>query len=208
MYPDLSYILHALFGTDPDNAFSIVKTFGLLLGCAVFCSGWMLYYELIRKEAAGQLQGRMETVIIYKPVSWTDILTQTLVNFIIGYKFGLAYRDFASFQADPAAAVFSTKGYMPAGLLLGFLAFGYWYFKKERQTDRETKTKTMLVRPVDRLYDITALAAISGIVGSGELWRLCKGSHRQLFFRQRPHDLWRPDIGLYRGIPVHQVQGP
>ncbi len=166
MYPDLSYILHALFGTEPDNAFSIVKTFGLLLGCAVFCSGWMLYYELIRKEAAGQLQGRMESVIVYKPVSWTDILTQTLINFIIGYKFGLAFHDFTAFQADPAAAVFSTKGYMPAGLLLGFLTFGYWYFKKEKQTDLETRRQTVLVRPVDRIYDITALAAISGIVGS------------------------------------------
>ncbi|MBK7233171.1 MAG: prolipoprotein diacylglyceryl transferase [Saprospiraceae bacterium] len=166
MYPDLSYILHALFGTSPDNAFSIVKTFGLLLSLAVFCSGWMLYYELIRKEAAGQITGRIESVVVYKPVDWTEILTQTLINFIIGYKFGLMFEDFASFQLDPAAAVFSTKGYLPGGLILAGITFAWWWYKMNKQTDHEIRKKEMLVRPVDRIFDITALAALSGIIGS------------------------------------------
>ena len=85
MYPDLSYILHALFGTSPDNAFSIVKTFGLLLSLAVFCSGWMLYYELIRKEAAGQITGRIESVVVYKPVDWTETVSYTHLTLPTSY---------------------------------------------------------------------------------------------------------------------------
>ncbi|MBK9271554.1 MAG: prolipoprotein diacylglyceryl transferase [Saprospiraceae bacterium] len=166
MFPDLSYILHALFGTSPDNAFSVVKTFGLLLGIAVFCSGWMLYYELIRKELSGQLQGRMETVVVYKPIDWKEILLQSFINFVIGYKFGLIISDFENFQEDPAAAVFSLKGFLPGGLILGALTFVYYWYKMQKQTDKEIRKKEMFIRPVDRIYDITALAAISGIVGS------------------------------------------
>ncbi|MBK7304071.1 MAG: hypothetical protein IPI90_12685 [Saprospiraceae bacterium] len=81
MYPDLSYILHALFGTDPDNVFSIVKTFWSLLGIAIVCGGWMLYYELIRKESNGQIKGRIEKVIVYQLIEWKEIFIQSLINF-------------------------------------------------------------------------------------------------------------------------------
>ena len=68
MYPDLSYILHELFGTSPDNAFSLVKTFGLMLGLAIAASGWVLSFELRRKEALGQIRGRVENIINRKSV--------------------------------------------------------------------------------------------------------------------------------------------
>jgi len=166
MYPDLSYILHALFGTDPDNVFSIVKTFGLLLGIAIVCSGWMLYYELIRKESNGQIKGRIEKVIVYQPIEWKEIFIQSLINFILGYKLGFAIMDFKTFQADPAAAVFSKQGNLYFGLGFGLLTLAYWYYKMTQQTDKEVRTAELYVRPVSRLYDITGLAALSGIVGS------------------------------------------
>lgn len=166
MYPDLSYIFHAILGTAPDNVFSIVKTFGLFLGLAVFCSGWMLYYELIRKEKLGQLQGRIESIIIQKPISWGEIGSQTLINFLIGFKLGLVVRNFSVFQLDPAAAIFSTKGDWTAGLILGLITLIYWYYKKYSEGDVKEVRKDIMVRPVDRISDITILAALAGIVGS------------------------------------------
>ena len=64
MYPNLSYILHALFGTQPDNAFSLVQTFGLMLGLSFVASGYLLYLEMIRKTANGQLTGRVENIVV------------------------------------------------------------------------------------------------------------------------------------------------
>ena len=59
MYPDLSYILHDLIGTARDNAFSIVKTFGLLLLLLAFLTAAkLLRSELQRRERIGQLLPR------------------------------------------------------------------------------------------------------------------------------------------------------
>jgi len=53
MYPNLSYIFHALFGSNPDNIFSVVQTFGLMLGLSFVASGTLLYLELKRKTGIG-----------------------------------------------------------------------------------------------------------------------------------------------------------
>ena len=50
MYPDLSYLVHALTGIEPDNGLSIVKTFGLMLIMAFLASAYFLRLELIRKR--------------------------------------------------------------------------------------------------------------------------------------------------------------
>ena len=42
-----------LFGTEPDNVFSIVKTFGLFLVFAILAAAFMLAKELKRKEDEG-----------------------------------------------------------------------------------------------------------------------------------------------------------
>ncbi|MBK9719996.1 MAG: hypothetical protein IPO78_00075 [Saprospiraceae bacterium] len=60
MWPDFSYILHSLIGTDPDNAFSVIKTFGLFLGIAFIASASLLHLEFIRKESQGLIKGRLE----------------------------------------------------------------------------------------------------------------------------------------------------
>ena len=72
MYPDLSYILHALLGTSPDNWTSIVKTFGLMLVIAILTAAFMLSKELKRKEAEGLLKGIKEkrTVAV---ISWLGL---------------------------------------------------------------------------------------------------------------------------------------
>ena len=51
MCPDLSYIMHYLIGTQPDNAFSIIKTFGLLLVIAILTAAMMLMKEMRRDIA-------------------------------------------------------------------------------------------------------------------------------------------------------------
>ena len=42
MYPNLSYLLHDLIGTDPDNWTSIFQTFGLLMALANKKGGLLL----------------------------------------------------------------------------------------------------------------------------------------------------------------------
>ncbi|MDQ3140832.1 MAG: prolipoprotein diacylglyceryl transferase [Bacteroidota bacterium] len=166
MYPDLSYILHALFGTDPDNIFSIIKTFGLLLGMAFVASGSLLYLELKRRESTGQFNARIENVIIHKPIGWQEILTQSAINFLLAYKIAYIYYHFTEFRADPASVIFSSKGNGLWGLIIGGLTAGYWIYKMSRETDKELKRADVMIHPHQRVFDITAVAALSGIIGS------------------------------------------
>ncbi|MCB0625282.1 MAG: hypothetical protein KDC43_15515, partial [Saprospiraceae bacterium] len=57
MYPDLSYLFHDLFGTQPDNWTSIFKTFGLMLVIAILTAAYLLFLELKRKKEQGVFEG-------------------------------------------------------------------------------------------------------------------------------------------------------
>ena len=166
MWPDLSYIFHSLFGTAPDNVFSIIKTFGFFLVLAFIASGSILYIEFLRKEKLGQIKGRIETIIVYKPIDWKDILLQGLINFIFFFKIGYIYFHFAEFKSDPAAIVFSAKG----NLLIGIIAFvitSIWlYYKMNNEENKEIIKKDIFIYPHQRIYDITLVAALYGILGS------------------------------------------
>lgn len=62
MYPDLSYLVHALTGIEPDNGLSIVNTFGLMLIMAFLASAYFLRLELKRKEKEGLLKASPERI--------------------------------------------------------------------------------------------------------------------------------------------------
>ncbi len=166
MYPNLSYILHALFGTQPDNAFSLVQTFGLMLGLSFVASGYLLYLEMIRKTANGQLTGRVENIVVYKPVDWTEIGLQALVNSIIAYKIGYLVNSPKTVPLDLADVVFSTKGNLIWGALALIASLGYWIYKMKTQESNEVRRADVMIQPKDRVFEITGVAAIFGLVGS------------------------------------------
>ncbi|MGB3546236.1 MAG: hypothetical protein WBA17_04640, partial [Saprospiraceae bacterium] len=74
MYPDISYILHDIIGTDRDNWLSIFKTFGLFLVLAILVAALILKSELRRRQAAGQFSGRREEMTQARRVSPADYL--------------------------------------------------------------------------------------------------------------------------------------
>jgi phosphatidylglycerol:prolipoprotein diacylglycerol transferase len=166
MWPDFSYILHSLFGTEPDNAFSIIKTFGFFLVLAFISSARLLYLELLRKERQGKIKGRLEKVVEYKPIEWKEILIQSLINFIFFFKIGYIYFHFTEFKNDPAAVVFSTKGHFPIGLIAFVITAVWFYYKMTKQTSKETVWKEVIIPPHQRIFDITMVAALYGIIGS------------------------------------------
>jgi prolipoprotein diacylglyceryl transferase len=166
MWPDLSYIFHSIFGSEPDNVFSIIKTFGFFLVLAFMASASLLYLEFKRKEAEGKIKGRLENIIIYKPLDWNEILIQSFINFILFFKLAYIFFHFAEFKSDPAAIVFSTKGHLPLGIIAFVISIAWLYYNMNKQEDKEIKRKDVFVYPHQRIYDITLVAALYGILGS------------------------------------------
>lgn len=166
MYPDLSYILHDIFGTAPDNAFRIVKTFGLLLVLAFLASAYALRLELKRKYEEGLLGTTVETQKVGEKPGSAAYAYQLITGFIIGFKGVWILQNYEAFTFAPFDSLFSLQGHWPAGFL-GALLFGGWTYYQGKKAER-TKTKKIkqTIKPQDRVWDITMVAAISGIIGA------------------------------------------
>lgn len=166
MYPDLSYLMHDWFGTEPDNIFSIVQMFGLLLALAFLGSAYVLYLELKRREALGQFKATKVKREIGKPASVSELLTNGMIGFLLGYKGIYAYQNWDAFLHDASGVILSPYGSAGGGLILG-IAFAVWaWWQAERKKLPKPKVVMETIRPHQRVGEITIVAAISGIIGA------------------------------------------
>lgn len=166
MYPDLSYFLHDLIGTEYDNWTSIFKTFGLFLGAAFFASAVILFKELKRKEKQGLLHPVEKTVFIGKGVNWIEVGTNTLVGFFIGFKIPYIRSNFEAFKDDAASMVFSMDGNVITGIILALIFGGIYYYGGYKSKLPEPKKVIQKIYPHQRITDITFMAAIFGVLGA------------------------------------------
>lgn len=166
MYPDLSYFLHAIFGTQPDNWTSIFKTFGLFLVLAILGGAYLLYIELKRKAEAGLFVSEQVEVEENKPATIGELISNAIFGFIFGFKLLYIIFNFVAFQADAAGVVLSGKGSWLGGILGALLFTGFRYWESYRHRNKPSKTITKEIYPHHRIGDITIIAAISGVIGA------------------------------------------
>ena len=166
MCPDFSYILHYLIGTDPDNAFSIIKTFGLFLVIAILTAAVMLVKELKRKEKEGLLQPSRVKMMEGLPATPYQLLSNALLGFVLGFKFLFIVNNFTDFQFDPAEVILSGKGNWIGGIIGALIFAGLKYYEKRRVQLDKPKEVELVIHPYERIGDITIMAAVFGIVGA------------------------------------------
>lgn len=164
MYPDLSYLLHDLLGTPPDNFFSLIKTFGVLLLLAFLSAAALLRSELKRREHIGQLQGVEAVGIKGGRVTWLDCAFNAALGFALGFKIPHLLGGFRQFQRDPSAALFSAEGNWLTGVLGALVLGGYYAYQLRRQGEAVPTKRT--IYPSDRIGPITLCAAVGGILGA------------------------------------------
>jgi len=166
MFPDLSYILNSLIGTEVDNGFSIIKTFGLLLALAFFASAYFLNLELKRKEGAGIFTAQSITRIVGKPASIGELVFNTLLGFFLGFKLLYIAQNFKEFQMDAPGLLLSSKGNVIGGIVGALVLGGLKYWEKQKDVLPEPQSKTFQSVPSDHIGDITLVAAFTGILGA------------------------------------------
>ncbi|MEZ4941637.1 MAG: prolipoprotein diacylglyceryl transferase [Saprospiraceae bacterium] len=166
MYPDLSYLFHALIGTEPDNWLSVFKTFGFFLALAFLASAVTYYVELRRKARAGVFQPAKVSVTEGAPASMADIAMNALVGLIIGGKGLYAVQHFAEFRVDPASIILSGKMHWPAALGGALFFGGLVWWEAWRKRKPKPETRMVEVWPHDRISEMTVWAAVGGIVGA------------------------------------------
>jgi prolipoprotein diacylglyceryl transferase len=166
MYPDLSYLFHALFGTPVDNWLSIFKTFGFFLAIAFLVAAFVFYLELKRKALEGFYKPTIVRRAYGLPASTTDIVVNLLVGLLAGGKAGYAWHHFNAFRMDPASVVLSSKMNWAWGIIGALLFGGLVWYDAWRKRKSVPDIREEAIYPHDRISEMTIWAAAGGIVGA------------------------------------------
>jgi prolipoprotein diacylglyceryl transferase len=166
MYPDLSYLLHDLIGTEPDNWTAVFKTFGLLLVISILTAAWFFYLEMRRKANEGIYQPEKVTTVTGLPATPGELLSNGLFGFVLGFKLLYIAQHFPEFRQDAADVVLSAKGSWLGGMVLAAVFVAQRWWEKKKQVLPKPKETVQLVYPHDRIGDLTMIAALTGIIGA------------------------------------------
>ncbi len=166
MYPDLSYIFHALLGTAPDNWLSIFKTFGFFLAIAFLASAVVFAAEMRRKAREGFYQPTRVLVKEGMPATVGEIIANAFVGLLLLGKGAYAYANFETFRTDPASALLSLKMNWLAGIVGAAALGGLTWWDAYRKRTEQPVEREMQIFPHDRISEMTVWAAVGGIVGA------------------------------------------
>lgn len=166
MYPDLSYIFNDLFGTPIDGALSLVKTFGLLLVTAILTAAFFLNKELKRKAKEGLLSSMPVEVIEGAGAKWTEILSNAVWGFVLGFKIPYVYENYAAMLRNPADVLLTGEGHWLYGILAAIAFGGYTFWQGQRSKKEVPEVVVKNIYPHDLIGEITILAAITGVAGA------------------------------------------
>ena len=164
MYPNLYYVFKDWFGVEW-HSLRFINTFGLMVAISFLISAFFLSIELKRKERQGLLTPLEENIMVGKPVSIVQLLTNFLLGFLFGYKM-LGLFLLKDDGVNPQEYIFSAEGTIVGGLLVGgLMAFMKWN-EKRKQVLEKPESRVVRIWPHDRVGDIVVIALVGGILGA------------------------------------------
>ncbi len=210
MYPNLSYVLHDLIGSDYDNITRYIQTFGFFLALAFLTAAYLLFLELKRKKNLYTPQlikdekGNLRETYPHERVG--DITVVAAISGMLGAKIFAIFesaKDIQDFLHDPIHVFFSPGGLaIYGGLIIGFIVV-YWFI-----------TRKLKMNP---LYTIDAVAP--GLIlsygvgrigcqmaGDGD-WGIAAGAKPSWWFS--PDWMWSYDFPrnvVHEGVPIEGLK--
>src|SRR4028119_854623 len=134
MYPNLYYAFQDLFGVGEKWQFlRFINSFGFFVALAFVAAAVVIANELRRKSKQGLLHYEEEKIVVGKPASFSELLVNFLVGFVMGYKIIGAFISDSPLAANPPDFIFSTEGSWPMGIILGLLFAGLKWWEKNKQ---------------------------------------------------------------------------
>lgn len=165
MYPNLFYVLKDWFGVEW-KFLHFVNSFGFFVAVAFLICAYVLGRELKRKDKEGIFQPTEETITIGEPASLSELISNFIIGFLLGYKLLGLFLLKNSGSINPQEYIFSSQGNWLTGIALGLVMAGLKWREKNKQKLVKPETRTIRVWPHDRVGEITMIALIFGLVGA------------------------------------------
>jgi prolipoprotein diacylglyceryltransferase len=166
MYPDFQYLLHAITGIEMPQWLSLFKTFGFLVALSFLGAAWAMASELKRKAKLGLLHPELQTIETGRPVTKAELAVSAFTGFLLGFKIGGLFGNFATISPDPMGYLFSANGNLLAGLIAAAVLGYAKYAEKKKEQLPEPLIKQIKVYPHELITEIVVVAAVAGLVGA------------------------------------------
>lgn len=143
-----------------------VNSFGFFVAIAFLVAAAILTAELRRKSREGLLNPTEMEVLVGRPATPAELITNFLLGFLLGYKILALFVMDRTLTEDPQAFIFSRAGSWPLGLGLGFLFAGLKWWEKRKHELAKPENRKLRIWPHDRVGEITILALVFGLLGA------------------------------------------
>jgi phosphatidylglycerol:prolipoprotein diacylglycerol transferase len=163
MFPTVSHFIEYAFGVQIPMP---LNTFGLLVALAFVAGYWAFTKELQRKEALGILHPVKKTMTIGSPATTSELISNGIFGFLIGYKLVYAFMNYRLFVNDSQGVLLSTKGSLLGGLILAALLVYWDYSEKNKVKLAQPKKIEVLEHPYELMGNMIVWAAVWGLLGA------------------------------------------
>lgn len=164
MYPNLYFLIDDLFGVKL-NGLRLVNSFGFFVAIAFVASGFVLYFELKRKESLGEFTPTEESITIGAPASINELFTSFFFGFLFGYKIIGAFLIEDALN-NTQAFILSLQGNVGAGIFVAAMMTYLKWKEKDKEKLAKPETRKLILWPHDRVGDIVLQAALWGFLGA------------------------------------------
>lgn len=163
MFPFLSDLINYLFGTNLVLPFPM---FGFMVAIAFIAANQFFVFEMKRKEELGLLLPIEELVVKGDKASLTELISNVIFGFVIGFKLVEAILNYDELVANPQTFILSSRGNIVGGIILALVMTYLKYRESEKKRLPEPKTIVEKVHPYQLVGTMTFIAAIGGILGA------------------------------------------
>jgi len=163
MFPFLSDLINYFLGTDIVLPFPM---FGFMVAIAFVAANKLFVLEMKRKEEAGLVSSYEREVIKGEKASISELLSNGVFGFLIGFKLLAAVLNYEEMAMDPQGFMLSTKGNLLGGVVFAVILPYLRYREGDKQRLPEPVKIKETVHPYMLVGTMTFIAAIGGIVGA------------------------------------------
>jgi prolipoprotein diacylglyceryltransferase len=206
MYPTLYHAFLDLFGIDIPFL-KLLNSFGFFVALAFITASYILKLEMRRMEALGIFPDQKIKVIIGSGPDWTEIITNGIVGFIMGWKILYLLWNSKKLFAHGMAqkALFTAEGYVLGGIVLGLVLAG-WKYWEDKKAQLPAPKEEVQIQPAHALVgSITFVAAVAGMSGA-KLFHLFENPKEFVAFFTHPSlEGFISGLTIYGGIIVGSI---
>lgn len=163
MFPFLSDLINYLFGTNLVLPFPM---FGFMVALAFIAANQFFILEMKRKEQLGLLFPINETSIKGAKASISELASNAIFGFILGFKLLEAVLHYSDLAANPQTFILSARGNWFGGIILAAILTYFKYREAEKNRLPEPVTVEEKIRPYQWVGTMTFIAAVGGIFGA------------------------------------------